>query len=39
VSLGEVGGFEGLGCVRAAWRNHLNNLKMNTIQIYSIIDD
>ena len=39
VSLSEVGGFEGAGRVCAACRNHHNNLEIDTIQIYSIIDD
>jgi hypothetical protein len=39
VNLGKVGGFEGVGSVRAAWRVHDNHLRINTIQIYSIIDD
>jgi hypothetical protein len=31
VNLREVGGFEGVGRVRAAWRIHINHLKINTM--------
>jgi hypothetical protein len=39
VNLREVGVLKGVGSVRAACRSHLDHLEIDTIQIYSIIND